>query len=949
MKLKPLFLFGWLIVFSISMIAQTNPSDPLPLDPKVKIGKLPNGLTYYVRQNKKPEQKVELRLVVNAGSILEDDDQQGLAHMAEHMAFNGTTHFKKNEIVSFLQDIGVGFGNDLNAYTSFDETVYILPIPTDKAGNLEKGFQVLEDWAHNVTYLNDDINGERAIILEESRLGKGANDRMFRKIYPKLFEGSKYADRLPIGVDSIIKTFKNDRIRNYYQDWYRPDLMAVIVVGDIEPAKAEEMIRKHFSSLKTPDNARKRELADVPAYKGSDAMVVTDREATNYILSINYPAIKVNPSATLGEYRKDIVQQLFTSMVNQRLQELTQKENPPFLFASTSFGSFARGYESFNAFAAVGSGDVNKGLSALVEEVERVKRFGFTAAELERSKKNSLSFYEKTYNNRDKTESSDYVEEYINHFTQQEPSPGIEKEFSYVKDILPGITIEEVNAVANKFKSETNRFVYVTGPDPKQDQMLPQGKDLLAVIAAKEKSDVKPYEEKAVATALLTDMPKPGKIISKTKNTVLGTTELKLSNGVSVTLKSTTFKDDQIVMASTRAGGKNNYGLPDKYNAEYSTAIVTAMGVGAFSPTDLKKALAGKSVTLNPTFSATAEGVKGTSTRKDLESMFQLNYLYFTQPRKDTALFKSYVQRNRSQYAMLSANPQAAFIDTMYKALYDNNPLAPVAVPKSEYYEKIDLDRSLAIYKERFGDVNGMNFVIVGSFKEEEIFPLIEKYVASLPSTAKKFTYKDNKVRTVSGKKELTVNKGKEQKSLILAFYAGEIPYSEDLDLKAQAMSEILNIRIIEELREKVQGIYGGGTFASLDKVPYGNYSFVLQLPCGPEKVDTLLKAVRKEFEMIAKTGPDKSYLDKVKKQWIEQYKTDIKENNTWVNQLVSFKSQGGNPDRFVNYEKYVNALTPKDVQQAAKLILEGKNQFFAVLMPETVLKTGEGEKKKGF
>jgi len=635
--------------------------------------------------------------------------------------------------------------------------------------------------------------------------------------------------------------------------------------------------------------------------------------------------------------------------LNQRLQELTQKENPPFLFASTNFGSYARGYESFNAFAAVGTGDVNKGVNALAEEIERVKRFGFTASELERAKKNSLSSYEKAYNNRDKTESTDYAEEYINHFTQQEPSPGIEKEYAYVKDMLPGITIEEVNAVADKFKNEQNKFVYVTGPEPKQNQTLPEGKDLLAVISAKEKADIKPYEEKIVASSLMTTLPKAGKVVSKSQNAVLGTTELKLSNGVTVTLKSTTFKDDQIVMASTRAGGKNNYGLADKYNAEYSTAIVGAMGVGAFSPTDLKKALAGKSVTVNPVFSATAEGVRGNSTKKDLESMFQLTYLYFTEPRKDTALFKSFVQRNKSQYAMLSANPQAAFIDTMYKTLYNNNPLAPVAVPKSEYYDKIDLDRSLAIYNERFGDANGMNFVLVGSFKEEELVPLVEKYLASLPSTNKKFTYKDNKVRTVSGKKELTVNKGKEQKSLILAFYAGEIPYTEELDLKAQAMSEILNIRIIEELREKVQGIYGGGTFASLEKVPYGNYTFVLQLPCGPEKVDTLLKAVRKEFEMIAKKGPDKTYLDKVKKQWLEEHKTSIKENETWMNELVSLKSQGGNPDRFVNYEKYVNALTPQDIQQAAKLILDGKNQFFAVLMPETVLKGGEAEKKKGF
>ncbi len=935
MKCRYFLTIVWLLITCFQLSAQVNFSEPLPLDSKVKVGKLDNGLTYYIRQNKKPEQKVELRLVLNAGSINEDDDQQGLAHMAEHMAFNGTKNFKKNEIVSFLQDIGVGFGNDLNAYTSFDQTVYILPIPLSKAGNLEKGFQVLEDWAHNVTYVTEDIDGERAIILEESRLGKGADDRMFRKIYPGLFAGSKYGSRLPIGVDSIIKNFKHDAIRRYYRDWYRPDLMAVIVVGDIEPTKAEEMIRKHFSSLTNPANPRKRELAEMPAYKNSDAVVVTDKEATSYNFGFYYPAYKENASVTIGDYRDDLEQQLFITLINQRLQELTQKENPPFLFASTSFGSFARGYEAFNAFGSVGTGDVTKGMNALLDEVERVKRYGFTASELERAKKNMMAFYEREYNNRDKTESGNYVEEYISHFLEQQPSPGIEKEFDYVKAIMPGITIDEVNAVAKRFKDQTNQFVFVVGPDPKPGEKLPESKELIAMMDAKEKADIKPYEEKAIQAELLTKMPASGKVVTKTTNADLGTTELKLSNGITVTLRPTDFKDDQILMGATRSGGKNNYRLEDKYNAEYATAVVGAMGVGEFSPNDLKKVLAGKTAAANPVFSSTSEGIRGNSTVKDIETMLQLTYLYFTAPRKDTALFKSFVQRNKSQFAMLSANPQAAFIDTMYKTLYNNNPLAPVAVPKSEYYDKINLDRTLAIYRERFGDASGMHFVFVGSFKEADIIPLIEKYIASLPASGKKFNYVDNKVRTVGGKKELTVNKGKEQKSLILAFYAGEIPYSEDLELKTQAMSEILNIRIIEELREKIQGIYGGGTFASLEKVPYGNYNFVLQLPCGPEKVDTLVKSVKKEFELLAKNGPTQEYLDKVKKQWLEGHKTDMKENGVWLDQLLSFKAQGGDPKRFLEYEQYVNALTPKDVQQAANLILNGRNQFFAVLMPE--------------
>lgn len=928
--------------------AQLNMESKLPVDAKVKIGKLDNGLTYYIRQNKKPEQKVELRLVLNAGSILEDDDQQGLAHMAEHMAFNGTTHFKKNDIVSFLQDIGVGFGNDLNAYTGFDETVYILPVPTDKPGNLEKGFQVLEDWAHNVTYLDDDIDGERAIILEESRMGKGANERIFRKIYPRLFEGSKYAKRLPIGVDSIIKNFPVNTIRRYYKEWYRPNLMAVVVVGDIEVAKAESMVKKHFAGLINPANPRKREYADVPPYTSSQAMIVTDKEATGYRVAINYPAFKQTSTVTVGDYRNDLIEQMFVSMLNERLQELTQKENPPFIYGAADFESYARGYESFNAMAAAGTGDIQKALHALAEEIERVKRFGFTAAELQRAKKTMQAQYESIYNNRAKTESADYVEEYMNNFLMQEPIPGIEKEFEYAKAMLPGVTLDEVNAVSKLIKDQNNLFVYMSGPEAKDSMALPADKDLLTIIDAKAKADIKPYEEKAVAAALLSKEPKAGKVLAITKNAILGTTDYKLSNGVTVTLKPTDFKNDQIIMGATRPGGKNSYGLADKFNAEYMTAATAAMGVGGFSPTDLGKVLAGKTVNVSPVFTTISDGFRGSSSVKDLATMLQLTYLHCTAPRGDTALFRAFVQRNKLQFAMIGANPQAAFVDTMYKTLFDNNPLAQILVPNSAYFDNVSYNRVLEIRKERFGDLSGMHFVFAGSFKESDIKPLIEKYIASLPATGKKFTITDNKVRPVSGKKTFVVNKGKEDKSLILAFYSGETPYSEDIELKAQALSEVLNIRIIEELREKIQGIYGGGTSADVAKYPYPSYNFVVQLPCGPEKVDTLVKAIKKEFSDMVAKGPDTTYLNKVKKQWLEQHKLNKKDNNYWVDRLLQYKLQGGNTDRFVHYEKYVKMLTPGDVQQAAKLMLVG-NEFLAIQMPENA-KGGKGEEpKKGF
>ena len=935
----------YLMLWVLPAMAQVDLKEKLPFDSKVKMGKLENGLTYFIRPNAKPEKKVELRLVVNAGSILEDDDQLGLAHMTEHMAFNGTKLFKKNEIISFLQEIGVGFGNDLNAYTIFDETVYMLPIPVDKPGNLEKGFQILEQWAHHITFLDEDIDGERAIVLEESRLGKGAEDRMLKKYLPGLFAGSLYGERLPIGKDSIIQNFKYDVIRRFYRDWYRPDLMAVVVVGDITVEKAEEMIRRYFSGIKNPENPRERKIAEVKPYENNSVLLVTDKEATAYNVAINYPFFKDDPSVILEDYRVSILRSLFTRMLNQRFQELIQKENPPYNFASASFGSYARGSNAFSIYASAGTGDYKRALQVVLEEVERVKRFGFTATELERTKKIILTTYERSYNNRDKTESADYVDEYVDYFLRKEPSPGIEYEFEKVKALLPGITVEELNKLVDTYiKGVNNRFTFITGPEPKAEDKRPGEEELLAVFPAVEKAELKPYEDKQVSSSLIEQKPKAGKVVQRVVNSKLGTTELTLSNGIKVTLKSTDFKTDQILMNSVRPGGKNHYGLKDKYNAEYAAPVVQTMGIGNFSPVDLKKVLAGKTVQVAPYINATSEGVKGSSSIKDLETMLQLTWLYYTSPRIDTVLFKSFVQRNKSQLAMLSANPQIAFVDTFYKTLYNNNPLSPVMIPKAAYFDQVDVNRAVAIYKERFGDAGSTHFVFVGSFKEEELTPLIEQYIASLPATAKQFKAVDNKVRIVKGKKNLTVPKGKEEKSLILQYHSGEVPYSSDLELKSQAAAEVLNIRIIEELREKIGGIYGGGIYGGLEKEPYGSFSYVVQLPCGPDKVDTLIKAINKEIKDLIVKGPSQKNLDKVKKQWIEQHKVSIKENEDWLEALVERIYPGNNIDYFVNYEQYVKKLTIKDVQQAAARLLNGTNVLTAVQMPENYV---PGEEKK--
>lgn len=924
-----------LLFFSSSLLAQQNLQDTLPIDPNVRVGKLSNGLTYYVRQNKKPDQKVELRLVVNAGSILENENQQGLAHLSEHMAFNGTTHFKKNDIISFLQSIGVGFGNDLNAYTGFDETVYILPIPTDKPSNIDKGFQILEDWAHNVTDNNEDIDNERPIVLEESRFGKGAQDRINRKMYPLLYAGSLYANRLPIGIDSIVKNAPYEALKSFYKDWYRPDLMAVIVVGDIDPGKAEELIKKYFGANKNPVNERLRIHPEVPPYKKSVAKVITDKEATSYVYHIYYSPHEVKPVVTLQDFKNDLAKNIFSDLLNQRLRELTQKENPPFVYAASGFGSEARGYESFEAYIGTGNSDSLTGLKAFEEELERVKKFGFTDEELKRSKADMLNYIERAYNEKNKTESANYAEEYIRNFLTKEPIPGIANEQKYYKELLPQITIKDVNAIANKLSENDNEFIALSGPETKDSSSLPTDAQILAVNDEVSKMDLKPYEEKAIQSSLLSEIPKPGKIISTKKNSVLGTTDFTLSNGITVTFKHTDFKNDQLLMSAIRPGGKNNYSLTDKYNAEYMISVISSMGVGNFSPVDLKKALSGKTVSVRPTFSQVSSGFSGSSSVKDAASMMQLIYLYATSPRTDTSLFRSFVQKNKAQLAFINANPQVVFIDTLFKTMYHDNPLAPIAVPRVEYFDALNLDRIMEMYKENFGNENQMHFTFTGSISEDSLKFLLEKYIASLPVGSKKFNYVDNKVRLAKGKVDVNVYKGKEPKAMILRIYSGELPYSDELNLKAEAISEILNIRIDEELREKIKAIYGGGTEVQFEKIPYSHYVFFLTLPTGPEKVDTLLKAANAEIENIIKNGPSKENLDKVKKQWEEQHKVNIKENGTWLSELQDFYFPGDDPDYFINYDKYVNALTPKDIQEAAKLLLSTNNVITGILRPE--------------
>lgn len=928
-SLLTIFLFLSLIVS-----AQLNTTDLLPVSPEIKIGKLSNGLTYYIRKNAKPEKKVELRLVIKAGSILEDDDQQGLAHFVEHMAFNGSKNFKKNDLVSFLQSIGVEFGADLNAYTSFDETVYILPIPTDKPENLEKGFLVLEDWASTVAFENEEIDKERGVVLEESRLGKGANDRMNKVIFPKLFEGSKYGQRLPIGKEEILKSFKYDAVKRFYNDWYRPNLMAVVVVGDIDPAEAEKKIKAHFEKLKNPVKERPRVYADVPSRKTSEGLTVTDKEATNHILQIYYSYKKDKPELTLGDYRNSILQSLFGTMLSQRTQELTQKANPPFVFGGSNLSGFVHGYEVFSSFAVISKSGVEPAINALISENERAKKFGFTAPELDRAKKTVMRNIERAYNEREKTESENYADEYIRNFLEQEPIPGIENEYAYYKEFLGTISLEEINQYAAKtIPSNESKLVIFNGPE-KADFTLPTGSELLAIATAAEKIPLTAYEEKAVAASLMDKAPGAGKIVSEKENKELGFTEIQLSNGVKVILKPTDFKNDQVVMSATRFGGQSQYEQKDYFNASYATTVVGQMGIKDFSPVDLRKVLAGKNVNASPLLGVLTDAFRGQCGSNDVEAMMQMTYLYFTQPRKDETLFNSFVTKQQAMVQNMMSNPQTVYQDSVQKILFNNHPRAP-RFPKPEDFTKINLDRAVEIYKERFGNANGFTFILVGSFELAKMKELVTTYLGSLPSAGATPTFKDLGVRPVKGVLKREIKKGSEPKSFVQLIFTGESPYSDEANMKLQALIEVLNIKLIETLREDLSGIYGGGMRGGLTKNPYNNYSITVSFPCGPENVEKLIAATMDEIKNIKENGPLEEDLNKVKETFTKQYQEDLKDNNYWLTKLQQTIELGSSPADILTGEKRIHAVSAKDVKEAANKYFNMNNYVQVVLNPE--------------
>jgi len=905
----------------------------IPMDPSVRLGTLDNGLTYYVKNNGKPEDKVELRLAVNAGSVLEDDDQRGLAHFMEHMNFNGTENFQKNELVDYLQGIGVKFGADLNAYTSFDETVYILPIPSDDPEKLEKGFTILEDWASGALLETDAIDDERGVVLEESRNGKGAQDRMNKVTIPVQFYGSKYAERLPIGKDEILKNFKPEVLKRFYNDWYRPDLMAVVAVGDLDPAILEQKIKDHFSGIPAAIDPRERPVFGLPNHEDTKIAVAQDDEATFASINVSYKdTFESAPTTTVGDYRDDLVNGLFSFMINNRLQELTQKPEPPFIFAQSRYGgTVADNKNAYTSFAGSSPDGQLAALKAVLEENQRVKLYGFGEAELERAKLAYKSSYESYYANRDKMESGRIVGQYVQTYLTGGAAPSPEWSYEKTIELLPGVTVEEVNAKIQNYIHDDNRTIVFTGPTTENK---PTEADILNVVNEVANAQVAPYEDAAVRENLIENLPAAGEIVKTENNDKLGTKIYTLSNGVTVTTKSTDFKNDEILMSAYSYGGSSLYSDEDYLATVFANGGLTEAGIAGLSQTDMDKYMTGKLVSVRPFIGSTTENLSGSSTPQDLETMFQLIHLYFTSLNKDEEAYASFISKQKSFVGRMMSNPNTYFSNEVNTKRNEGNPRY-AGFPDEAAYDEADYNRAYELYKERFSNAGDFNFFLVGNVDEAMVMELSKKYLANLPSTGEKEMYRTFEWKEKQGTRNITVNKGTEEKSLVQMRWDYDIPsYNAQEDLAVDALGEALTIRIIEVLREQEGGIYGGGARGSMSKLPEPGFNFSVSFPCGPDNVEKLVAATQKEIASLKQNGPSEKDLNKVKEGYLLEYKEDLKSNRFWLNSLVSASRDQRDPNQMMNFEAEVGKMTVKDVQAVAQKYLN-EDYILAILMPE--------------
>ncbi len=904
----------------------------LPIDPAVRTGRLPNGLRYFLRQNSRPEKRVAMRLAVNAGAIQEDPDQRGLAHFLEHMAFNGTEHFKPGELVSFLESIGARFGPHVNASTSFDETIYMLELPVDKPGYVERGMLVLRDFAAGISLLPAEVEKERGVVLEEWRGRLGAGSRLTDKQLPVIFQGSRYAERLPIGLPEVLKSAPASRLKAFYEKWYRPDNMAVVVVGDLPLDQIEKLVRDQFSTIPAAKGALSAVDTSVPAHKDTLVNMSTDPEAQGWSISIAFKG-KAEHDTTVGGYRKSLVESLVSQMLNLRLRDIARRPNAPFLQASAGTSSIGRTLELFEIDAVVPEGQITEGLGAIVQEAKRMQQYGFSVDEMNRAKAALLASYERAYKERTTSESSSYANEYVRHFLEQEPIPGMEFEYKIAATYLPTVTAQEVAALAKEFITDENRVVLGVAPE-KKDTPPPSADMLRNTIARASAAPVEPWKEATEGRTLVEKDPAGGKVTARRTVAEIGATVLTLSNGVEVWLKPTDFKNDQILFTSYAPGGVSLASEAEYKSASLATAMVGVGGMGGLNPVDLSKMLSGKIATASPSIGDYTHGVSGSATPKDLETALQLNFLVHTAPNMTPEVFDLLKRRLTGALQNRDQNPRAVFGEKVQQVNTSNHYSARELTP--EDVPALNLEVMRRFYNARFSNAADFTYFIVGAFTVDEITPLVEKWIGSLPSTGKKSSAaRDMGVRFPSSVVNEGVKKGKEPASqTVLSFFAD--PAFDEFEMhRIRAATSVLNIRLREILREEMGGTYGVGVGFSNTPPIKGYGMTVVQFGSSPENLDKMVAATLKEIERLKVEGPSLDDVNKVKELERRDLETNAKQNSYWMGSMQTVHLYGWDPAGIARRLDRTEKLTPDVLKTMFQKYFPTDRYTLVTLKPE--------------
>jgi len=905
---------------------------PVPVDPAVTTGTLPNGLRYYVRQNAKPEQRAALWLVVGAGSVDEDDDQQGLAHLIEHMAFNGTENFPRQALVSYLESIGMQFGPEVNAYTSQNETVYMLQVPTDQPELLDTGLRILEEWAHRVSFEESEIDKERGVVIEEWRLGRGADERMSDAQLPVMFHGSRYGQRNTIGDPEILRNAPYETLRRFYRDWYRPDLMAVIAVGDFDAAAVEASIRERFAGIPAHPDPRPLLQPEVPDHEQTLFAITTDPEASGSGVSL---LIKHEPwgETTVGDYRDGLRGLLANSMLRARFSELSRQADAPFSSAFAMDRRMVRTKGFFMLRASVKEDGVARGFGALLTELERARRHGFTAGELERAKAEVLRQAEQGAAEADKTESQRLARGLQTHFLRGTPYSDAAQRLALARALLPDIGLPEVEARLREVTDKGSRVVTVEAPQ-REGLAVPDETALTAVMDLVAAGEIPAYVDATVDAPLVANVPAPAAITGRAHDETLGTTTWTLANGVRVVLKPTDFKNDEILMWATSPGGSSLI-LDDALYPRVAAAsnIVGNSGAGAFDPTALQKKLAGRLVRVSPYISAYEEGLRGAASPQDFETLLQLTWLLVNSPREDATAFRSLLERQRSFLQNRAADPDAAFRDTITAVVTGHHPRRQP--PRVEDIELLDLAGSLAFYRDRFADCGDFTFFLVGAIDPATAEPLVRTWLGNLPAGGRRESWRDEGVPLPGGVQERVLHRGTEPKGQVQLVFMGRQDWNWPAQYAMESLGDVLRIRLRESIREDKSGTYGVRVGSDLNPIPYGYHQLTIGWGCDPERVPELTEAVWTQLRDLAANGPDAETLAKVAATHRRDDETSLKTNGYWLDQLARHQRQGTDPRLILQRNALVDGLSADLVRETARAVIDPANVVKVVLLPQ--------------